>query len=41
MENPVRSTSKQVSSRRVIIDNSVIAELVNDSDSDEYEIEEN
>jgi hypothetical protein len=41
MENPGPSTSKQVSSHRVIIDDNVIAELVNDSDSDEYEIEEN
>jgi hypothetical protein len=41
IENPGPSTSKQVSACRVIIDDSVIAELVNDSDSDEYDIEEN
>jgi hypothetical protein len=40
MENLGPSTSKQFSLRRVIIDNSVIAELVVDSDSDEYEIED-
>jgi hypothetical protein len=41
MENLGPSTRKQFSSRCVIIDDSVIDELVNDSDLDEYEIEDN
>jgi hypothetical protein len=41
MESPGLSTSKQFSLRHVIIDDSVLAKLVNDSDSDEYKIEDN
>jgi hypothetical protein len=41
MENLGPRTSKQFSSHRVITDDSVTAELVNDSDSDEYETEDN